>query len=215
MNEESQGVIEPNFDRCLNIWWSWYWRSLVGGLLAGLLAPMLFSTVLTGAALILGGTHGTVIIVRLIFANLVYFCVQVYFLWDILQKPFEDFSIRVVEPGEATQRLAEANFLAPTFGHALGAWWLLFWRSFFISTASSFVLVAPFVTMLRSDLYLTIRILEIVIYGATTLAWTASMLRKNYSTFRLILVPTSTDMSGPDVASGDSWLTKVQPERDG
>ncbi len=184
--------IEPEFGHTLRIWWAFTWRSILLGLVVGIVAPIVLNVLIMGLALLAGGTHGATLIVSRIVGYVVSFSVQVYVLWSILYKDFEQFAIRLV-PATQTTVSTTADFVLPTLGHAVRIWWAWFWRTSVVSMGVTFLASILLVGSEQPSIVVNVLvwIVALLSFLLTGLYVMKIVLRKKFKTFRLYLLAAS------------------------
>ncbi len=184
------GFLEATWSHALRIWWAWFWRWLLftaGGVIV-LNIPIL------GLSLLAGGSAQASRYVSTIVSFLLTVAAHVYTLWNILDKDFSDFSLRILEVTSTETASSGSDFTAPTLRQAIRVWWAWLWRDTLFSVAISFpvgFILAFFGAALGTPEGTAILLINVVNLGIAVGVWIyviKVILRKHYKGFRIVLV---------------------------
>lgn len=117
--------LDPTLGRTFRIWWAWFWRWV----LFWLASAIVLNLPIAGVALLLGGTQRIASYVSAVAASMALVAAQIYTLWNILDKRFGEFEVRVQDISATTPSIPAGTFIAATLGQAFKVWWAWFWRS--------------------------------------------------------------------------------------
>src|SRR3989338_90052 len=141
----TSAFLSPTLGHAVRFMWAWVWRWV----LFGLGAVIVVNVPLMGLSLMAGGSSTATDVVSLLGSFLVVFGAQVYTLWNILDKDFSGFGVRLMEVASEARSGSEPVFVAPTLGHAARVWWAFTWRQALWSIPFSLPIVIVFLFIAR------------------------------------------------------------------
>ncbi|HEV1993708.1 MAG TPA: hypothetical protein VGR03_05205 [Candidatus Acidoferrum sp.] len=182
-------ILEPSVARTLSVWWAWSWRYM----LFSLAASFVLALPKLGFIMLLGGTQRAAEVASQILAFATFAAGQVYTLWNLFDKRFRDFELRLEETSVGDAAPATFAYFAPTLKHATEVWWAWFWRSVLWMLGLSFglglllgVLGASYLVTQANSV-----VLVMLIWLAVSAFVLHTILGMTFSHFKLRLVPTA------------------------
>lgn len=189
-------ILEPSITRTLSLWWAWSWRYMLFSLAAGfvLALPQL------GLIMLLGGSDRAAQWVSQIVGFAAGAAGQVYTLWNLFDKQFRGFELRLEETSARDPASSASPYFAPTLTNALEVWWTWFWRTLLNSIGLSFCLgmligLLGFAYLLASNSY-NPSILFVLCWLGVSAFVLQGTLGKTFSHFKLRLVAVAPSNGG-------------------
>lgn len=143
-----------------------------------------------------GGTQRATSIVSFLGSVFLIFAAQVYTLWNLLDKDFASFGLRLLEEPPSTQMTGvTSDFVAPGLNHAVRVWWAWVWRHTLISLAVNlpiaFVLgvVLGILGLPKESIVRTAQAVALIVGFFVGVYVMKRILRKDFKKFRIRLVP--------------------------
>jgi hypothetical protein len=118
-------ILEPSLTRTLAMWLAWSWRYT----LFFLAAAFVLALPKLGIAMLIGGSARATEWVSQIFTFAAFAAGQIYTLWNLFDKRFRGFELRLEETSVRDAGPATSAYFAPTLKNAMEVWWAWFWRS--------------------------------------------------------------------------------------
>lgn len=192
----AETILEPSISRTLSVWWAWSWRYLLFSLAAGfvLALPKL------GFTMLLGGSARAMEWVSQILGFAAIAAGQVYTLWNLFDKQFKGFELRLAETSAPDPAPSASPYFAPTLTNSLEVWWAWFWRTLLASIGLSFCLglligLLGFAYLLTSNTYNPSILFMLSWLGVSAFVLQGT-LGKTFSHFKLRLVEVTPDDAG-------------------
>ncbi len=199
----SSSYVQPTLSHALRVWWAFYWRSTVFGIVIALVISLLLGIVGSAAGL----SKPVILLAARVESLVVTFMVALFAMQRVLRKNFQRFRIGLVSHASP---LGEPQYLEPTLGRALRVWWAYFWRVIVLVVIAFVVAVLPlstFVGLFRPSL-IFVQVFSVLMWTAigmlvsTYVLW-YKILDEDIADFHVTLVPreAAATVPAPDAVS--------------
>ncbi len=185
----SSFYVQPTLGHALRVWWAFYWRSTLFGLLIVFVVSLLLGIAGHAAGL----PAPLILLAARVESLVVAFVVTLFAMQRVLRKNFQQFRIGLA--AHATPS-GEPQYLEATLGRALRVWWAYFWRMIFFLAIAFVVVVYPlnmFLGLFRPSLVF-VQIFSVLMWAvigmvvSTYVLW-YKILDEDIADFHVTLIP--------------------------